>query len=497
MNKLAQALNKATNITLTENGGLTNKSTNSALLDLFSQINAYRAAKVKPESRITRFRNALGEDVLLTTKMLFWSRDVRGGQGERNVFRVFLKELANTHPNVVKKNLIHIPEYGRWDDVFCLKGTALENDVVELIKEQLKKDIHTEHPSLLAKWLPSVNTSSKETRKLANWLIQKLNLNPIKYRKLLSKLRAKIRIVEGIISRNKWSNVDYEKVPSNAGLKYRKAFKKHDTQRYVEYLNQVQKGEKKIKAATLYPYDIVNKMLHYNRIIALEKTERQALDLMWKNLPDYFEGKEENSLVVVDASGSMYSGGPPIPLHVAFSIGLYCAERNKGIWHNQFISFADNPQFHTIKGLDLADKLTSMFDCQVGYSTNVEAVFMLILRKSIENRLKQEDLPNRVYIISDMEFNAIQGGRNKPDETIFRTLQRRYAQHGYEMPELVFWNVAARNVQFPMSMDDRGFMNVSGCNPSILKSLLSNKNVTAYDLMLETLNNKRYDLITV
>lgn len=496
-NKLAQALNKAQNITLTENGALTNKSTNSALLDLFSQIGAYRSGKVDPKNRIPQFRNALAEDKLLATKMLFWVRDVRGGQGERNVFRTFLSELTEVYPEIVLRNLHLIPEYGRWDDLFCLKDSIIKNDVVALIKKQLTSDLKTEKPSLLAKWLPSINTSSKETCELAKWLVKKLEISPGTYRKMLSRLRNKIRIVEGIISRNLWEEVNYEHVPSKAGLKYRKAFKKHDDKRYTQYINDVQKGEKKINAATLYPYEIAVNVLTNN--VAFDV---KTLDAMWSALPDFYNGKEENSLVLCDTSGSMTwvtigNNSKARPLDVALSLALYIAERNKGIWHNQIMSFDTNPRLVKIQGLNLKDKLLSMFDAGFGGSTDVEAAFMLILNTAIQHKLKQVDMPARIYIVSDMEFNeATVIARNK-ETTLFRLLQKRFEERGFKMPQLVFWNVAARNIQFPMSLDDRGFLNVSGCNPSILKTLLKGEFTDAYEAMLETLNDKRYAQITI
>lgn len=491
-NSLLAALNKATNVTRTENGAITNKSTNSCVLDLFSQIGAYRSSGVAPKSRISEFRKSLGEDKLLTTKMLFWVRDVRGGQGERNVFRTFLVELASEFPEIVLKNLENIPFYGRWDDLFCLKGTSLENEMVALIKRQLNEDLKTDKPSLLGKWMPSINTSSKATVELAEWFRRKLLLSASSYRKMLTSLRKKIRVVEAQISRNKWSEVDYEKVPANASLKYRSAFKKHDPTRYNTFLNKVERGEAKINAATLYPYDISY------RVLTSMSSERKALELLWKALPDYYNGVEENALVVCDTSGSMswvtLENSKARPLDVALSLAVYIAERNKGIWHNQFMTFNTKPSLVKLKGLNLADKLTDIMAAGVGGSTDIQAVFDLILDKSIENNLTNEDLPKRIYIISDMEFNAC---TTKNSKTLFRNIQERYTENGYTMPQLVFWQVAARNVQFPMSLDDRGFLNVSGCNPSILKSLLKGDNSNAYQAMLDVLNDPRYNRVVI
>lgn len=496
--KLLNALSKKTNVTLTENGAVTNKTTNSFVLDLFSQIGAYRTG-AKAQNRIAELRKAYGENPLLTLKTVFYARDVRGGKGERETFRVFLKALVDIDPDSVAKNLALVPEYGRWDDLFVLKGTVLESNVVALIKDQLMKDIASNKPSLMAKWLPSINTSSAQTRALAKWLVGKLPVSPVVYRKTLSKLREKIRVLEALISRKKWDKVNYEQVPSNASLKYRKAFKRNDGERYKNYLASVEKGEKKINATTLFPYDLISKVLQKRGYgsIYMDATERKSLDLLWKNLPDFFKDKKEDSLVVVDVSGSMYSGGPPIPLHVSISLGIYVAERNKGVWQDRFMTFSNTPELVKLSGVDIVDKVNNVFHSSMGYNTDIEAVFNLILDTAIKSKLTQDDMVKRLYIVSDMEFDAAQASRGKAQKTLFRSIKDKFKAHGFEMPELIFWNVAARNVQFPMSLDDRGFLNVSGCSPEIFMSLLGKKHVSAYDLMLDRLNSPRYDAIVL
>lgn len=487
---LLNALNKATNIAYTENGAKSNKTTNSAVLDLFSQISAYRTG-AGASARIQALRRAYGEDALLTLKCLFYSRDIRGGQGERETFRVFMKELVKINISTVMKNLHLIPEYGRWDDVFELVGLDknLDARIVSLVAEQIHKDLSSERPSLLGKWMPSINTSSSETKKLAKWLCNQLGWREKQYRKNLSLLRSRIKVLEAIISRNKWDSVVYEGVPSNASLKYRKAFKKHDTERYAAYIASVQKGEKKINAATLFPYDIVKKSLSGEGV--------NVLDALWNNLPNFYGEHTENALVVVDVSGSMYGcygseKNSVLPIYVSISLGLYLAERNKSIWHNRFITFTTNPKLQKIQGVNIHDKIKNLAAAEWGGSTNVEAVFRLILNTAVANNLTQADMPARLYIISDMEFNAATGSSRN---TLFRGIQKEYESKGYQMPQLVFWNVSARNEQFPMSMDDRGFVNVSGCSPSIVKNLLGRTNTTAYDLMVETLNSDRYKAV--
>jgi hypothetical protein len=475
------------NIAYTENGALAFRTTKSAVLDFFSNGGALRA---RDESSIINvFEKAFNENPLLATKALFYFRDVRGGQGERRTFRILLSHLARTRPEVVRVNLPLIAEYGRWDDLYSLIDTDLEEDMFTVIDVQLAEDMNSENPSLLAKWLASENASSKTTKRYGRKTRQALNMSPRQYRKTLSAIRTRIGLVEQAISQNQWNEVQYDKIPSKAGLQYRKAFYRHDAERYAHFLEEVKAGTKTINAGTLYPYEIVEKCGYSYWSRNNSNTDTATLDAMWNALPNYFGENEIRGLVVADTSGSM--GGRP--LDVSISLAIYTAERNSGPFANKFITFSARPRLQSVEGNTISEKVQNLARADWDMNTNVKAVFDLILSTAKKSGASQDELPTHLYIVSDMEFDS--ADRSGVNERLFQTIEREYAEAGYKMPFLVFWNVNSRNDQQPMTMDQRGFQMVSGCSPSIFTSLLSNKATSAYDLMLEVLNQERYEAI--
>lgn len=486
MNKtLLKELKKATNYTYTENGGLTHKSTLNKCYDLFAFGGASRGKS--EEDILDMFYDALREDKLLAMKLLFYIRDVRGGLGERRTFRIILKSLANSHPYLVEKNIDLIPFYGRYDDLLVLFDTKCEDKMISLIAKTLIDDCRTNRPTLLAKWLPSENASSSDSRRLARKLAKKLSLTNREYRKTLSNIRNKIKIVENLLSEKKYNEIEFDKLPSKAGLKYRDAFLRHEElcTRYVEFIDN---KNSKINAKTLYPYDIIRNAWH------CETHERKVLDKYWNNLPDYFDGKPCSILPVIDNSGSMTwnLNGGVIPIDVAVSLGIYCAERNLGDFHNHYISFSRTPKLVEIKGNDIVEKALSAVKNVLYEDTNIEAVFDLILKTLKKSNLSEEYLPKHIVIISDMEFN--EGTRCNDSETLMERIRKEWAKEGYTMPNLVYWNVCSRR----NNISDLGADNityVSGCTPMIFKSIMSGKN--GMDLMLDTLNSDRYSSIRV
>ena len=490
-----QSLENATNLTKTENGAVAHSTTKSYLVDLFAQIGAMRTRSERDIAQA--FNRAYCEDELLAMKMLFYTRDIRGGQGERRTSRIIFEYLANSKADVLKKNLHLIPHYGRWDDLVKLLDTSLRSDALEIIRKQLVEDLGSEQPSLCAKWLPSLNTSSKESRRLAKVIQKHMKLTERQYRKMLSNLRRKIDVLERKMSANEWKAIEYDKIPSKAGLQYRKAFMKKDERRYQAFLDSLSNGERKINASTLYPYEIVEKCHKWG----LTMDEVKLFDGMWNALPDYIGDKQEDSIAVVDVSGSM-SGRP---MDVAISVGMYLAERNKGRFKDYFLTFSQKPELVKIHGNTVVDKVLNMKRAYWERNTNIEAVFDLILNTAINDNYSQDEIPKKLYIISDMEFDSATRTRRgwgysespRVEKTLFEKIERKYNQAGYEMPQLVFWNVNARNEQFPIQMDRRGFQMVSGCSPSIFESTMTGKVVTAYDLMLDILNKERYDLVTI
>lgn len=511
-------LKKTDNFTTTENGAGAYKSTLNACLDAFGSLGAMR--KSSDTSIVSIFEKAFNEDKVLAMRMLFWLRDVRGGIGERRSFRLILKWLVERHPEYVLNNLSNILEYGRGDDYLCLLDTQLRNEVADFLKKAVERDLNKspfQSISLLGKWLPSINTSSAETKRYANILAKAWGWSPRRYRRTLSALRRCLNIVERNMSANGWKYIDYEKVPAKAAMNYSDAFFKHDELGYSRYLIDIANGNAKVKSKTLYPSEIVHKVLS-SRVNRVSGKDRILYNALWDNLPNYFEkSPDESSICVVDVSGSM-SGEP---MEVAIALGMYCADKCHGPFHNKFITFSENPQLVEVKGDNLYDKVYNVSRADWGGSTNIEAVFNLILATAVQNHCKQEDLPSKLYIISDMQFNdATNGGcytwwrgkriQNTKPMSFMQQMRQRYANAGYEMPALVYWDVRASKCgMFQETIDGENIAMVSGYSAKLFESVIEGttyeetvnekgETVTKQKLdpitvMLTTLGNERYD----
>jgi len=480
-------LKNATKYKRTENLALTLDSSQDALVDFFSLGAALRTRE--NQEMISLFTRAFSKDPLLALKCLFYIRDIRGGQGERKTFRTILNYLGDAHKEIIFKNLPNIPEYGRWDDLFVLLDTNSEGEMMGFLRDQLLKDLESNNPSLLGKWMKSENTSSKQSKEIARKVRKKLEISHKDYRVMLSKLRKKIKIVESQMCAQKWKTINYEAIPSRAAMIYRKAFKKHDQERYEQYLQSVKKGEKTIKTQALYPYDLMRIVSHgeYN----------ETIELQWKNLPDYTKGTYENSIVVCDTSGSMNG----LPLQVAISLSIYLAERIQGPFKDHFITFSERPKLQEIQGKTLHEKYWNLSRAHWDSNTNLQLVFDLILSVARASNISEDEMIKKIYIISDMEFDAACGyvsywGSGRPNEkTNFETIQDKYAKAGFQMPQLIFWNVQSRQDQSPVEFNQEGAMLVSGCSPSIFESIMSGEIITPLDLVLKKLNSDRYDRI--
>ena len=517
MNKFISGLQDASNFTRTENGAVTHKTTKSDLLDMFAMGAAYRTRS--DEDVILMFQKAYKENPVYALKCLFYIRDVRGGQGERRFFRTCMKWLVQYDRAAAMRNLKHIPEFGRWDDLYVFVGTALEKDAFAFMKEQLALDVTCKTPSLLAKWLKSENTSSQKSRELANKTRAAFGMNHKQYRKTLSLLRERINIVERLMSENRWDEIEFDKIPSRAGMIYKNAFARHDIERMKQdptvqsYADFAKDTTKKVNAKALYPYECVAEAMKvmgygggwYGRgsSVSMDDTNRLMVNKYWDNLADYFNGATFNGMAIVDTSGSMCGSSADAPINVAISIGMYCAEKAKGPYANHFITFSNNPTFVKIEGVDFCDKVKRMSGADWGGSTNVEAAFDMMLDVAIQNHLSQRDIPENLIIISDMEFNSCvtSGARSTsrwggygcgvPD-TLFEAMAKKWRAHGYDMPHLIFWNVQARQNNIPM-IGNGNVSYVSGMSPSIFETIMSGK--TGYDLMMEKLNTERYACI--
>lgn len=490
-------LQQATNYTLTENGAVTHKSTGSKVYDMFSLGGAYR--KRSDEDCIVLFKNAFEENEALALKCLFYLRDARGGQGERRFFRVCFKWLCQNYPAAAIRNIEHLSEYGRWDDMwFATEGTPVFEKALEVVKHQLALDVQCKTPSLLAKWMPSENTSSKATKAMAHTIRNYLGFTHKQYRKTLSILRERINIVERLMSANEWDKIEFDKIPSRAGLIYKNAFARRDiiAKKYETFAKD---KTTKVNASVLYPHEVAHKA--FETRAKYGDTDREMIQKYWDNLPNYYRDNVENGIAVVDTSGSMYGQ----PIEVAISMGAYIAEKAHGPFANHFITFSANPNLIEFKGVDITDKFNRCKQADWGMNTNIEAVFDLLLRTAEQESTRAEDMPERIYIFSDMEFDScvcggsINGGRwgyleclNRSGiDTLMERMAKRWAAAGYKLPSVVFWNVDARQNNIPAIGD--GFNYVSGFSPVMIETILSGRD--GISLMLDKLNSERYAAI--
>ena len=478
---MLEFLKREANKTYTENGSVTYRSTGRDCLDLFATIGALRR---ESEQEITaRFLRAYAEDPDLAMKILFYGRDVRGGLGERRVFRILLRWLAVSKPESVVRNLPYVAEYGRWDDVLVLLDTPCRAEALALLKQQFDADLAALSSdgdvSLLGKWLPSVNASNDETIRAAKQIANAFGLSDRDYRKTLTKLRAQIRILENNLRERDYT-FDYSKQPSKAMFKYRKAFLRNDAERYGAFMQRVSTGEVKLNTGALYPYEIIEKAFH------CDDAERLSLDATWRALAGYTQ--DENALVVADGSGSMYWGGKPMPAAVAQSLAIYFAEHNRGAFRNHFITFSMNPRLVEIKGRDIVDKARYCETFNECANTNIQKVFELVLNAAVRNRVPQKDLPSTLYIISDMEFDSCAVGASL---TNFEYAAKLFRQAGYRLPNVVFWNVSSRNQQQPVTMNEQGVALVSGCSPRIF-SMVMEGSLDPFTFMLSVIDTERY-----
>lgn len=512
-NALSNELLENYNESVTENGAMGYRTTGKELLDLNFAVASLR--KKTDQEVVEMFRKAYLNDKRYAIKWLFFARDVRGGLGERRLFRLAMRAIAINEPNLARYLVGFIPYYGRFDDLLCLLGTGVQADVLKAIKEQIVQDIQDARDnkpiSLLAKWLPSENASSKTTAKYAKIIRNYFGVSSREYRKMLSALRGYLDVVERRMSSKEWSEINYESVPSRANLIYNNAFLRNDEDRRRNYLDKLSKGEAKINSSVLYPHEIVHAYTkyQYGRIYSNTKKD-PALEAMWKSLPDLVKGNG-NTIVVADGSGSMTSSvdskSGVRALDVANALAIYFAERCSGEFKNKYITFSTNPQLVDLKANSLLGNLSIALAHNECSNTNIEKVFDLILTTAINNHMQQSDMPANILIISDMEFDdaSSQGEMWDPwsrkytnnsvvNKKLFKLIEDKYKAAGYKLPRLVFWNVASRTGTIPLRENDMGVALVSGFSVNICKMVMSGE-LDPYKCLLETLDSDRYQCI--
>lgn len=450
--------------TYTENGMPTNSTSGNEVVDLFFIQGASRQAEDK---LMNAFNKALYSNPQLTMKSMFYCRDIRGGQGERKAFRLMFAELCKTIPALAKKVMHLVPEYGRWDDLFI----ALDYEETKQMALQIIAEGIRQRNGLLAKWLP--REGKKNYMKYGDVVRRYLRLNQKAYRKMLVELTS---VVENQMCLNRWDKINFEQIPSVAHNKYRKAILKHDPIRYRLFLEQVKNGTAKINASAIFPSDIVKKVLAGDEVGIVEQ---------WNALDNYVpEGKK--FLPVCDVSGSMEGE----PMNVCISLGVYLSERNISPFKDMFFTFSEEPQLIKLAGT-VVQRIKQLRTATWGFNTNLEKLFRTLLSKAVASALKQEDMPDYLIILSDMQFDQATG---HPTDSAFEMIKRNYKEAGYEMPQIIFWNLRTSE-GIPVKYDEHGVALVSGYSPSIMRTALGT-GISPTQVMLDTLNQPRYDLVS-
>jgi hypothetical protein len=465
MNMFVEAVKEVQIETRTANGMKTFDSSKNSLVDLFFSIGASRGKDLSAE-----FHRALAEDETLALRLLMWARDVRGGAGERDVVRTILLSLEKKDPDVLVRVLPHLAEFGRWDDLLIFeKNAEIRTQAYSLIDAALKAG-----NGLCAKWMPRKGEQAARLR-------VGLGMSPKTYRKTLVNLT---KVVEQNMCAKNWTNINYNHVPSLAASRYQKAFKKHDPEGYEEYASKLGKGEAKINAGAVYPYDIIKA---HNA-----GGDSKVVTAQWEALPNYVG--DELILPMVDVSGSMSSpvGGNKnlTCMDVSVSLGLYLADKNTGPFKDMFLTFSTTPELQVLKG-NLIKKIAQLQKAEWGMSTNLNEAFKLILDYAVKGKVAPEDMPKYVLILSDMEFNQCA----EFNDSAMQMIERKYDKAGYEIPKIVFWNLNARAGNVPVKHNDKGVALVSGFSPAIMTSILAAEDFTPSAVMLKTLNSPRYAVI--
>ncbi len=465
VNAVKKSKNKE--VARTANGMKAHATSASPVLDLFGIIGSARGTNITKQ-----FTASFVEDADLTLRMLQWARDIREGAGERATFRNLLSALESTDPTLAGKLMHKIPALGRWDDLFAYKNSINRNQAFALIAEALEAK-----NGLAAKWMPRKGPVAVE-------LTRYLGLSPKAYRKLIVGLT---NVVETQMCAKEWEAINFSHVPSVASARYQKAFGRNAKESYAAYIAELKKPveQRDPNAYAVYPYDVVKSVIKGNAAVA---------DEQWKALPNYIGNAKV--LPMVDVSGSMgslwYSHGDLQPIDIAVSLGLYCADKNTGVFKDLFLTFSGNPKMEHLKGT-LSQKMTQMSKAHWEMNTNLHAAFDEILKIAVNGKVAQEDMPDMLLILSDMQFDAC----TRYDDTAMQMIKRKYKDAGYNIPKIVFWNLSSygkENGNTPVKFDKNGTAHVSGFSPSVMKHVLADdlEEFTPYNVMVKTLMNDRY-----
>lgn len=470
--------------TRTENGAKALNTTSDGRLDLFGTIGAFRNTIY--DRKIALYENSYKVDPTFTTKILFYARDIRGGLGERQTFRGLVNYAARQHPETIRGNIWLIPHYGRWDDLYSLVDTPLEHEMWAFMKKQFEKDLAnielhgTAEVSLLAKWIKSPDASSKESKRLGILTANKLGYTVYDFKRKIRAIRKYLDVTERKMSAKEWESIVYPNVPSKAMNNYRNAFMRNDCQRFYQYMKDVRKGKQKINAGVLFPYDIVEKYM-YHRNVGIDS----VLEEQWKALPNYVD-KPMNAIVMADISWSMYGR----PMATSVGLAIYFAEHNTGVYHNLFMTFDSEPTFVSLKSDTLEEKIRLFMGTPWGGNTNLKLAFQKILDVAIENQVTQEEMPKSLIVITDMEIDNCGTSWD-----FYESMSELFTENGYQIPNVVFWNVDSRHDTFLTKSEWKGVQLVSGQSASTFGNLIESFSYSPVELMEKIINSDRYKWI--
>lgn len=461
--------------TRTENGMRAYATSKSKVLDFFGKAGSSRGTDLTKS-----FFAAFNEDADLAIRTLLWTRDVRGGAGERGQFRTILASIEKDNAEVAGVIMSKIPEIGRWDDLFVYKNAVNRKKAFEMIETALK-----DGNGLAAKWMPRKGENAVALRKF-------MELTPKSYRKMLVNLT---NVVESKMCAKEWNEINFSQVPSLAAARYQKAFSRNAKEAYDKYAIELAKPEAerdskvKINSGAVYPYDVVKSVRHGNASVA---------NSQWNALPNFIG--DSKIIPMVDVSGSMSfrlgkAGNDPLTaltaLDVAVSLGLYVSEKNKSDFKDMLLTFSSHPKIDIIKG-SLSQRIKQLEKQNWGFDTNLHAAFDLILDVAIKGRVQEKDMPEMLLILSDMQFNSC----TRYDDSAMQMIARKYENAGYEMPKIVFWNLSPYgDTNTPVRFDSNGVCLVSGFSPAIMTSVLADdlEEFTPMNVMLKTIMAERYN----
>jgi len=464
MNSFANAVN-APAATVTTNGMVAVTTTGSSLVDLFFNIGA---ARNNPKIGAS-FARVYGEDKTLAARTLFWARDVRGGAGERQTFRNIMLQLEKTDPVNLRKLLPFVPEYGRWDDLLIFQTPEIKEAAYSRCALGIRSG-----DGLCAKWMPRKGLQAAELRRV-------LNMSPKQYRKTLVGMS---NTVEQKMCAQEWNDIEFGKLPSIASKQYMKAFLKHTPEQYAAYKNALVKGDAKINASAIFPHDV---------IVGMNRGDVIVGKAQWEALPNYLGEGDNFILPMVDVSGSMNcSAGDSNAtcMDVAVALGLYLADKQKGKFAGMFLTFSESPELQVLTG-DIAQKMKQMQRSKWGMNTDLNKAFEKVLSVAINNGVPQSEMPKYLLILSDMQFDRCTNFSAKG------MIEAKYRAAGYEMPQIVFWNLNGAYGNQPVTVNDKGVALVSGFSPAIMKSILAADTLAPMDIVLATINSERYANITL